>query len=131
MSSIYVHIHISSIYIHIHISTIYIHIFYLCTYIYMSPISGHKAISTKQLKNLMCIVHSGKTSCNAQTLLQQFHGNEIQYDAYMLSSSTKSKKDENYGVEGDPRSGRPTTTETVANIECFSEMARSDCRLTA
>ncbi|XP_034015775.1 protein GVQW3-like [Thalassophryne amazonica] len=86
-------------------------------------------MSTEQQTNLKFLVQLGKPLSEALGLLQQVCGNETMSCSHVFEWCKRFKEGRE-DVEDDPRSGRPSTTRTEANVERVKQMVRSDCQLT-
>ncbi|XP_061553236.1 protein GVQW3-like [Phycodurus eques] len=90
---------------------------------------GRQAVSTEQRTNLKFLVRLGKSPSEALGLLQQVYGDETMSRSRVFEWCKRFKEGRE-DVEDDPRSGRPSTSRTEANIERVRQMLRGDRRLT-
>ena len=85
-------------------------------------------MSREQKSNLKFLAKLGKTSSKSFAMLQQVYGEETmsRTRAFEWHKRFKEGWEE---VEDDPRSGRPSTSRTVNNIECVKQKVHTDRQL--
>ena len=86
-------------------------------------------MATEQRINLKFLVRLGKTPSDALGMLQEVYGDETMSRSRVFEWH-KRFKEGHEDVEDNSRSGRPSTSRTVDNVECMKQMVRGDCRLT-
>ncbi|XP_077416144.1 protein GVQW3-like [Vanacampus margaritifer] len=91
--------------------------------------AGCQTGSTEQRTNLKFLVRLGKSPSEALGLLQQVYGDETMSRSRVFEWCKRFKEGRE-DVEDDPRSGRPTTSRTEANVERVRQMLSGDRRLT-
>nr|XP_061792327.1 protein GVQW3-like [Nerophis lumbriciformis] len=94
-----------------------------------SSVSGRQAVSTEQRTNLKFLVQLGKTPSEALVLLQQVYRNETMSRSRVFEWCKRFREGRE-DVEDDPRSGRPSTSRTEANVERVRQTVRGDRRAT-
>uniref|UniRef100_A0A8C4QUV3 Mos1 transposase HTH domain-containing protein n=1 Tax=Eptatretus burgeri TaxID=7764 RepID=A0A8C4QUV3_EPTBU len=97
--------------------------------LYTSSSLSLRARSCEQRANLKFLAKLGKTPYESFTMLQQVYGEETMSRTRAFEWHKRFKEGRGE-VEDDPRSGRPSTSRTVDNIECVKQMVRADRRLT-
>jgi len=85
--------------------------------------------SAEQRTNLKFLVKLGKTPSEALELLQQVYGDETMSRSRVFEWH-KRFREGRQDVEDDPRSGRPSTSRTDANVERVRQAVRGDRRMT-
>ncbi|XP_019727872.1 putative uncharacterized protein FLJ37770 [Hippocampus comes] len=91
--------------------------------------AGRQAASTEQRINLKFLVRLGKSPSEALGLLQQVYGDETMSRSRVFEWCKRFKEGRE-DVEDNPRSGRPSTSRTEANVERVRQMLLGDRRLT-
>ena len=86
-------------------------------------------MGTEQRTNLTFVVWIGKTPSEALRLLQEVYGDEMMSRSRVFEWH-KRFKEVREDVEDNPRSGRPSTSRTEANVERVKHLVRGDRRLT-
>ena len=86
-------------------------------------------MSTEQRTNLKFLVWLGKTLSEALGMLQQVYGDETMSWS-RVCEWYKRFKEGREDIKDDPRSGRPSTSRTEANVERVRQMVPSDRQLT-
>ena len=88
-----------------------------------------QAMTTEQCINLKFLVWLGKTPPDALRTLQEVYGDETMSRSHVFEWH-KQFKEGHKDVEDDSRSGRPSTSRTVHNVECVKQMVCGDRQLT-
>ena len=88
-----------------------------------------QAMTTEQRINLKFLVRLGKTPSDALGMLQEVYGDE-EMSRSRVFEWHKQFKEGREDVEDDFRSGRPSTSKTVNNVERVKQMVRGDRQLT-
>jgi len=91
--------------------------------------TASQTTSAEQRTNLKFLVKLGKTPSEALELLQQVYGDETMSRSHVFEWH-KRFKEGRQDVEDDPRSGRPSTSRTDANVERVRQAVRDDRRMT-
>ena len=82
-------------------------------------------MSREQRANLKFLAKLGKTPSESFAMMQQVYGEETMSSTRAFEWHKKFKEGREE-VEDDPRSGRPSTSRTVDNIERVKQMVRAD-----